>query len=73
MILIKKIVNVNGLNNLTLDRSVRINKLKPPFFKLNTKLSDHLPYDIAIKLKDSKQYLNNHIELRKNSNIKLHQ
>lgn len=68
-----KIVNVNGLNNLTLDRSVRINKLKPPFFKLNTKLSDHLPYDIAIKLKDSKQYLNNHIELRKNSNIKLHQ
>ena len=67
-----KIVNVNGLNNLTLGRSIRITNLKPPFYNLSTKLSDHLPHDIAVKLKNSKQYLQTHKELIKNSPINLH-
>lgn len=67
-----KIVNVNGLNNLTLGRSIRITNIKPPFFSLSTKLSDHLPSDIASKLENSIKYLQMHKELIENSPIKLH-
>jgi len=67
----KGTINVNGINNITLDRGRRIREVVPPFDECCESFANHVPADVLKKLRDAKYRIANHRSRVAQSNIKL--
>lgn len=64
-------ININGLNNISLNRESRINSIESPFKKCCSELINHIPKEIYLKLKECKTNIKMHNKNREESNIKI--
>lgn len=64
-------INVNGINNISLDRKNRILNTIPPLSTCCNSLNNHIPKEIAQRLRETKAHLLDHKTLLANSKIKL--
>jgi hypothetical protein len=63
-------VNVNGLNNITLDRSKRVQNVTPPMQVCCMGILNHVPKHVYNKLRQAVRDIGVHSAIGKNSNIK---
>jgi hypothetical protein len=64
-------ININGLNNLSLNRAKNVKNIKPPFKKCCDDLCNHIPIEISNMLIESNKHIEEHIKNRSKSKIKL--